>query len=171
MHETRYDENESGLIGLLKILWKRRWLIALGTAGATVLLIIIVLLLPKVYLSRAVVSLSALKKTETAGLFTGLEIPVYRRYSDVFQNIGLFRTFLKMKGYKDQWDFDKAGDVDTQFFDTHLKPKYAFEEDKLRVRRRQNSILGVRIRETGPSPGKAREKTGLLVYPVSDSSG
>lgn len=162
MHETRYDENESGLIGLLKILWKRRWLIASGTAGATVLIIIITLLLPKVYLSRAVVSLSALKKNEKTGLVRGLETPIYRRYSDAFRNVGLFRTFLKMKGYKGQWDFDKAGDFDTQYFNTHLKPKYAFEDDKPRIRRRQNSILGVRIRETGPSPGKAREKTGLL---------
>lgn len=162
MHETRYDENESGLVGLLKILWKRRWLIALGTTGATVLVIIIVLLLPKVYLSKGVVSLSAIRKAEQKGLLKGLEIPIYRRYSDVFRNIGLFRRFLKMEGYKGLWDFEEAGDFDSQFFDTHLKPKYAFDEDKPRIRRMQNSILGIRIRETDPSPGKAREKAGLL---------
>jgi hypothetical protein len=162
MNKTRYDENESGLIGLLKILWKRRRLIALGTAAAVVLIIIIVLLLPKVYQSRAVVSLSALKKTETAGLVTGLEVPVYKRYSDVFCNIGLFKTFLKMKGYTDQWDIDQAGDFESQFFDTRLKPKYALDDDKSRVSKIQNSILGLHIRETGASPAEAVEKTGLL---------
>jgi LPS O-antigen subunit length determinant protein (WzzB/FepE family) len=162
MNKTHYDENESGLIGLLNILWKQRRLIALGTAGAAVLLIIIVLLLPEVYLGRAVVSLSAIRKAEQKGLLKGLEIPVYRRYSDVFCDIGLFKTFLHLKGYKDQWDFDKARDNDAQFFDTLLKPKYAFDEDKSRIRQMQNSILGIRIRAEGPSPAKAREKAGLL---------
>jgi hypothetical protein len=158
MNKTQYEKNEGGLIGLLKIIRKRRWLIASGTAAATVLIIIIVLLLPKVYLSRAVVSLSALKRTEKAGLVRGLEIPIYNRYSDVFRNIGLFRMFLEMKGYKGQWEFDKAED-----FDSHLKPKYAFDEDKpSRIRRMQNSIQGIRIRAEGISPGKAGEKAGLL---------
>jgi hypothetical protein len=162
MHETRYDENESGLIGLLKILWKRRWLIVSGTAGATVLVIIIVLLLPKVYQSRAAVSLSALKKTETTGLITGMEIPVYRRYSGVFFNIGLFRMFLKRKGFKEEWDIPEEQDFESRFFDTHLKPKYAFDEDKPRIRKMTNSILGIRIIATDVSPAAAREKAGLL---------
>lgn len=154
MNETGYDEG--GLIRLLKILWKRRWLISLGTAGATVLLIIIALLLPKVYLSRAVVSLSAIKRTEQEGLLKGLEIPVYRRYSDIYRNLGLFRKFLKMKGFQEQWDFDD------QFFDNHTKPIYAFDQKRPRIKTTENSILGIEIKVLDLSPGKANEKAGLL---------
>lgn len=154
MNESRYDEG--GLIGLLKILWKRRWLISLGTAGATVLLIIIALLLPKAYQSRAVVSLSGIKRIEQEGLLKGLEIPVYRRYSDIYRNLGLFRKFLKMKGFKEQWD------LDDQFFDSHAKPIYAFDQKKPRIKTTENSILGIEIKVLDISPGKANEKAGLL---------
>lgn len=154
MNESRYDE--PGLIGLLKILWKRRWLIAFGTAGATVLLIIIALLLPKVYQSKAVVSLSAIKRTQQEGLFKGLEIPVYRRYADIYRNLGLFRKFLKTKGYQKQWD------LDDQFFDDHVKPIYAFDQKKPRIKTTENSILGIEIKVLDISPGQANEKAGLL---------
>lgn len=154
MNESRYDEG--GLIGLLKILWKRRWLISLGTAGATVLLIIIALLLPKAYQSRAVVSLSGIKRIEQEGLLKGLEIPVYRRYSDIYRNLGLFRKFLKMKGFREQWD------LDNQFFDSHAKPIYAFDQKKPRIKTTENSILGIEIKVLDISPGKANEKAGLL---------
>jgi DNA-binding Lrp family transcriptional regulator len=154
MNGTGYDEG--GLIGLLKILWKRRWLIALGTAGATVLLIVIVLLLPKAYQSRAVVSLSRIKRIEQEGLLKGLEIPVYRRYSDIYRNLGLFRKFLKMKGSKEQWD------LDDQFFDGHAKPIYAFDQKKPKIKTTENSILGIEIKVLDISPGKANEKAGLL---------
>jgi hypothetical protein len=154
MNESRYDEG--GLIRLLKILWKRRWLIFLGTAGATVLLIIIALLLPKAYQSRAVVSLSGIKRFEQEGLLKGLEIPVYRRYSDIYRNLGLFRKFLKMKGFKEQWD------LDDQFFDSHAKPIYAFAQKKPRIKTTENSILSIEIKVLDISPGKANEKAGLL---------
>jgi hypothetical protein len=154
MNGTVYDEG--GLIGLLKILWKRKWLISLGTSGATVLLIIIVLLLPKAYQSRAVVSLSCIKSFEQGALVKGLEIPIYRRYSDVYRNLELFRKFLKMIGFHEQWD------LDDQFFDDHIKPIYAFDEKKPRIKTTENSILGIEIKVLDISPGKAREKTSML---------
>ena len=115
MQNNQRYEKENNIVGVLIVLWKRRWLIISGSAATTVLIIIITLILPKVYLSKAVVSLSGIKRNEPGGLMIGLEIPVYRRYSDVFCNIGLFRTFLKMKGYTDQWDIDQAGDFESQF--------------------------------------------------------
>ena len=64
MNDARNTETQNGLIGILYILWKRKTLVILGTGAATVLAVIIVLLLPKVYQSTAVVSLGTIKETK-----------------------------------------------------------------------------------------------------------
>jgi hypothetical protein len=103
-----------------------------------------------------VVSLSAITRTEQEGLLTGLGIPIYRRYSDYYRNLVLLGMFLKKKGYQEKWDFDD------RFFDTHLKPIYAFDPKKPRIKTTENSILGIEIKVLDSSPEKAGEKAGLL---------
>lgn len=155
MNERDYQKNESGLIGLLKVLWKRRWLIALGTAAATILTIFVVLLLPKVYQSKAVVSLSAIRDTER-GWAKGLDIPKYLRYSNTFNNLYLFERFTKGEDFKEQWSFD------TDFFSTHLKPIYVYDAEKARLRGIHNSILGIQVTVMDVLPGSAEKRAGIL---------
>ena len=148
--------NESSLIGVLKVLWKRRWLIVSGTAAATILTIIVVLLLPEVFQSKAVVSLSVIRETEREGLTKGLDIPKYLRYSKTFQSIKLFERFCKAEGFEEQWP------LDTDFFAAHLKPIYVYDEEKARLRRIHNSILGIQVTVMDVLPGKAEKKAGIL---------
>lgn len=156
MNDTQYNENEGSIVGLLKVLWKRRYLIVPGTAAATVLLVIIVLLLPKVYQGNAVVSLSKLRKTEQQSLTKGLDIPEYLRFSNAFKNIYLFERFCKAEGFKEQWSFD------ADFFDTHLKPIYAYDEEKIRFRRIPNFILGIKVTAEDALPGTAVKRADIL---------
>ena len=156
MTESSGEENKSDLIRIFKILLKRKRLIILGTGIATLLAVVITLLLPKVYQSRAVITFSAIRKAEREELPTALEIPVYRSYTSTFRNPGLFGTFLKIKGSKEEWDLDE------DFFEAYFKPVYAFEYGRPGVKTTDNSIIGIEIEGLGGSPESARNKAGLM---------
>ncbi len=161
MVETQYEKNESGLMGIFKILWKRRRLIILGTMAVTVLAVAIVFLVPKTYRSKAVVSLSDLKKSEPNDMPKSIDIPTFRRFSDTFQNRALFMRFLKKKGYNGVWDFDKW-EFEEQFFRYHYNPIYAFETEERGVKVIENSIMGIIIIGIGDSPQNAMNQTQIL---------
>ena len=161
MVETLSAKNENGLIGVLRILWKRRVLIVVGTAAVTIAAIIIALLLPKEYMSKAVVSLSAMRKSEQDELPKAMEIPVFRRYADTFQNLALFIRFSDLKRFSGDWDFGNW-EFDEDFFEVHCKPVYAFETEKPGVKIAENSVIGIRLEVMGNSPAQAVEKAGIL---------
>lgn len=161
MNETKNNMNDNGLIGIIKILWKYKKMIVIGTMGVTIIAIIVSLLLPKIYLSKAVISLSSIKKGEQDDLPKSMEIPMYRRYADTFQSRALFMKYSRMKGYKQDWGF---GDFETeeQFFESHLSPIYAFETEKPGVKVVENSIMGIKIEGEEDSPQKARMQAEIL---------
>jgi len=155
MNESDNDKR-SDLINIFRILLKRKWMIIIGTAFFTVMAVIITLLLPKVYKSKAVISLSTIKKSEQLEPPTGMEIPIYRKYSNTFRNIGLFKEYIKIKENKEEWDLDE------NFFNLYIKPLYAFEFGRPGVRTTENSIFGIEIELLGDTPKSAKNKTEFL---------
>lgn len=155
MEGNQFQENEYAPAKLIEILFRRKWFIIVGTLGAAVLLTVLVFLLPDVFKSSAVVSLGGIDAGGDGEFPKGLEIPVFTRYSNVFRNPDILKEFLKRKEY------GEAGDIDAEFFDTHITPVYAFDE-KSRVKKSEDSVLGVKIDAEARGAGQARDKAGIL---------
>lgn len=162
MEDTEEVKNKNGLMGLVDLLWKRRQFIVVGTLAMTILTVIVVLLLPKVYLSRAVISLSTIRKADSSDeLPRSMDIPIFKRCTDMFQNLSLFLNYSQIKGFKGDWQTDKW-EQDAEFFSEHLKPIYAFEVEERGVKAVENSVMGIVIESEDGSPQLAREKTEIL---------
>jgi hypothetical protein len=155
MEGNQFQENEYAPAKLIEILLRRKWLITAGTLAAAVLLTVFVFLQPDVFKSNAVASLGEIETGGTGEIPKGLEIPVFTRYSNLYSNPDLLKEFLKRKNLPEEWD------IDTDFFDTSVIPVYAFDE-KSRVKKSEDSVLGVKITAVGPGAEEARDKAALL---------
>jgi|GEM_PF-3337201 len=149
---------ESGLVlfGLFRVLWKWRHLIFLGTVGSVLLGVVVVLMLPDQYQSRAVVSLDLTRKTDADTKLKGMEIPAYRRLESIFQNPGLLRRYSRQQKFEAGWEFDD------DFFQEHFQPLYAFESGRPGAKGVENSVTAIVVRAEDSTAQRARERARIM---------
>lgn len=160
MSDQIHSEQDVYLNQVLNILWKRKKLIIFGTLGLTLAVIVILLLLPQTYVSKAAISIHQKtpdSATGTSGsMLAGLSRTVYEEYAMVFRNRGTFKKFLKLSGHTVEWDFDTMSDVGM------IKPSMAYNDKNKRVANGRNIVVSLQVIGIGGTPVEAGEKTRLL---------
>ena len=144
------------LFGLFRVLWKWRHLIFLGTVGSMLLGVVVVLLLPAQYQSRAIISLDLPRRMDADSKLKGMEIPTYQRFESIFQDPGLLRRYSKRQQFKAGWEFDD------DFFQEHFQPRYAFEARRPGIKGMENSVTAIAVRAEDSTAQRARERARIM---------
>jgi LPS O-antigen subunit length determinant protein (WzzB/FepE family) len=157
MKENGLNKEETNLEKKLKTLLGWKWFILGGTIGVTLIIAVIVFLMPGIYKSSAVVSLSTVGSMTTAdNTPKGLDLPIYKYYSSIFRNRKLLQEYLGLEG-EDVAEWRLA----LNFFDNHIKPVNAFEK-RARVKETEDSVLALQLTETDPVAEKATKRIRIL---------
>jgi LPS O-antigen subunit length determinant protein (WzzB/FepE family) len=152
--EKQTNQDDVILIShLVTILWRRRKMIVLGTVGATLAALIISLLLPRVYRSRAVISLGKV----SIGAAHGMAIPVYNNYSNFIQNKRLIIKYFQINYGELYNEWDSSGFK----LQTKVEPILGYDKEE-RVKSTVNFVLGIKVSADANTPEKARRICEVL---------
>jgi len=144
------DTDEIDIREILSILQRGKKTIVYGSLIGTLLLIGVLLLWPKSYESKAVLSLGTIN-TESIGI----NIPLYRSFDNVFSNSYLFADYLSSADSSTNWQvYDKL-------ISNSATPIYGYDE-KSTVRIDDNSVLGLRLTCLAGSPDIASKRVVLM---------
>ncbi len=151
---NRIEDDEMDMAEFFGVLWKRKWLVILGTAAVTVLAIAIVLLLPRTYRADGFLQLSG--ATEKFG------VPEYKGYVTAFSNVQRFIGFAESKGYLDARELKKLKKRMKEPKDLirWFDPVYAFTRDDTRELGRiskddTNYLVGLKVFYESFSPSSS----------------
>lgn len=160
MNQQQEYEEQLTLFQILKILWKRKWQIITGITAVTILTAIITMILPRTYLSHAILTVSDLEKIRIeenkASPSTGLAIPVFQNYMSTFQSRQLFITYLKKYNYLGEW---KKKDFKIRKL---IEPNFAYSEKNQRLRGKSNFVVSLKVKGEAGTPEAAKNKALIL---------
>jgi LPS O-antigen subunit length determinant protein (WzzB/FepE family) len=149
------------LIELIKVIWKRKWLIVIGTLVIAILTFAITTFKPKVYRGLAEISVSEFKKFRRIDptvnrLHTGLTLLEYNAFKDQFKFLSSFKKYLNMNGYNLTWEDDYS------LLSEFIRPIFAFPRTKRTNKVTENFVVSINLSVDGATPEEAREKTFYL---------
>ncbi len=163
---SKEDCEDIDLYNCLRVIWRWRWLIVIGTIVAT-LAAIPTSYLARKYESQGVLRLSAEKAEPTVTL------PEYNIYSANFEDSRSFLEYLEKRKilYGDEMAYLKKKLETEPSLDDYIKPLYAYaEEEKKGVYDPEKQyISAVQLSWKGPSPKLAQrvvDAMGLFVKDV-----
>jgi|GEM_PF-3736248 len=164
---SKEDYEDIDLYNCLRVIWRWRWLIIIGTIVATMAAVFASHLARK-YESQGVLRLSA-EKAETT-----VTLPEYKIYSANFEDSRSFLDYLEKRKiiYGDEMAYLKKKLGTEPFLDDYIKPLYAYDEEekgKGSFDPEKQYISAVQLSWKGPSPELARhvvDAVGLFVKDV-----
>ena len=133
---------------LITVLGRRRMLIILGTVGVTLAALVVSLLMPRVYRSRAVISLGKV----SIGTAHGMSIPVYNNYSNFILNRRLMSKYFQVN-YRELYEEREANGFKLK---TNIEPILGYDKEE-RIKSTLNFVLGINVSGDADTPEKARQ--------------
>ena len=159
------NDEEIDLYDCLRVIWRRRWLIVIGTIGFTIAAVF-ASHLARTYESQGVLRLSA-EKAETT-----VTLPEYKIYSANFEDSPSFLDYLEKRKIlnSEEMAYLKKKLGTEPVLDDYIKPLYAYgEEEKKGVYDpAKQYICAVQLSWKGTSPESARRVVDALGLFVRD---
>lgn len=174
---TRADYDEIDLYEYLRVIWKWKWLIAIGVIAATLAAIPAAYLM-RTYESRGVLRLSeALKPEELTQISEKgskeiiVSLPEYKIYSATLMDSQAFLDYLKRH---ERFSSEKMASVQGLKTRTglqdNIKPLYAYTENELKsLRPDEQLVSAIQLSWDGPSPEQAQRMVDAMGLFVKDT--
>jgi hypothetical protein len=164
----RADYDEIDLYEYLRVIWKWKWLIAIGVIVATLVSI------PASYLRRSYESQGVLRLSEE--LKKGAEIvvtlPDYKIYSAAFMDSRAFLNYLKAQKLfpGEEIAAIQAKLTAETVLEAHIKPVYAYTEKEIKAPSPEDQFISVvEVRWKGSSPELAQRMVDALGLFIKDA--
>jgi hypothetical protein len=168
-----YDEID--LYEYLRVIWRWRWLIAIGVVVATLAAIPAAYLM-RTYESQAVLRISEGIKTEESTPTNGkLEIavtlPEYKIYSAALTDSRAFLDYLNRHDLFSGKEMASVQGLKTKTgLQDNVKPLYAYSENELKsLRPDEQLVSAIQLSWEGPSPGLAQRMVEAMGHFAKDA--